>query len=48
MKNLIPSEFMQIEEMLTEFVEKYIYLDHEIKLTRHNHRSKLLRRTTVG
>jgi len=48
MTNVVPSEEVIIENTAIEIVEKYIYLDHEIRISKGNQITKLLRRKTIG
>ncbi|CAG9839982.1 unnamed protein product [Diabrotica balteata] len=48
MTNLVPNELIEIEKSPIELVEKYVYLGHEIRLTRDNQTCELLRRISLG
>jgi len=43
MNNLVPSEEIIIEDITIEMVEKDIYLDHEIRISRNNQITELKR-----
>lgn len=48
MTNMVPSEHIQIHNNRIELVHKYVYLGHEIKISRDNQTCELARRITLG
>lgn len=48
MSNMVPSDQIQINNYKIEQVYRYVYLDHEITITRENQICKLNRRITLG
>lgn len=48
MTTLVASESITIENSPIEFVERYVYLGHEMKLTRSNQTYELLKTGSLG
>lgn len=48
MTNLVPSELIKVDGSRIELVEKYIYLGHEVRISRDNQTCELTRRVTLG